>query len=507
MSTEHTRQEVLDMLHHNAVVTVASAAGNKVRQRMMHYAVTDDFTVYLASMKADPKIRQILNCPSVALLVHENSDDVNDSRETEILGQAILVQDEDERQEALAATARVSPVVAYLSSIGQTGLLDCVKVVPETIKYRIFKEIVQGQPPTVVEFPQNRQTVGDWAQIKVKARSWLAELRAPFLTATIAPILVGTSLAWLTTGALHWGFFALAMLGGLCLHLGANVVNDYFDHVGGSDEINKEFVRPFSGGSRMIQLGLLTPLEVLAGGLFFFLMASLIGLVLAYTHGPVILGLGLVGILSGFFYVGKPFAWVSRGFGELLVGLNFGPLMGLGAYFVQTGRLDWAPLVATLPVGFLIAAVLYINEFPDYAADKAVGKHHLVVRLGRQRAAVGYALLMAGVYASLLAGVASGFLPVAALLGLATLPLAASAVRTALRHHSNVPDLVPANALTVITHLLTGLFIAAAIVWRRLDLPEATLGVLFILAALLVYKMYRDVQVQTRAIQGVRRAV
>lgn len=507
MSTGHTRHDVLAMLRQNSVATVATAAGRMVRQRMMHYAVSDDFTVYLATMKADPKIQQILHCPSVALLVHEGMADVNQSRETEIIGQAILVQDEDERQTALAATAVASPVVAYLSSIGQTALLDCVKIVPETIKYRVFGEIVQGQPPTVLEFPHNRQVVSDWAQIKGKARAWIVELRAPFLTATIAPISVGAAMAWLATGVFHWGFFALAMLGGLFLHMGANVVNDYFDHVGGSDEINREFVRPFSGGSRMIQQGLLSPLEVLTGGLLFFLMASLVGAFLIYTHGPVIAALGLVGIVSGFFYVGRPFAWVSRGLGELLVGLNFGPLMGLGAYFVQTGRLDWAPIVATLPVGFLIAAVLYINEFPDDAADRAVGKHHLVVRLGRQRAAVGYALLMAAVYVSLLAAVASGHLPPATLLGLVTLPLAASAVRTALRHHSNVPDMIPANALTVATHLLTGLFIAAAIVWYNLRLPDASLGVLLVLAALLAYKMQRDVHVQTQALRGLRRTL
>ena len=272
-------------------------------------------------------------------------------------------------------------------------MLDCGKVVPDTIKFRVFKEIVQGMPPTVLEFPQNRQVVSDWHLIKMKLKNWVMAFRTPFLTASIVPILLGTAIAWSTTGTLYWGFFLLTLLAGLLIHLGTNVINDYSDHRSGNDEVNREFVRPFSGGSRVIQLGLLTPLEVLAGGLFFFFLSAAIGFYLASERGPLILLLGAIGRISGMFYAGGFFNWVKRGIGELLVGLNFGILMALGASYVQTQSFSWIPVIAAIPVSLLIAAVLYINEFPDYTADKQVRKNTLVVRLGRERAVILYVLI------------------------------------------------------------------------------------------------------------------
>ena len=95
-------------------------------------------------------------------------------------------------------------------------------------------------------------------------------------------------------------------------------MNDYLDHKNGNDEINREFLRPFSGGSRMIQMGLLSPLEVLGEALFFFLIASIIGIYLTWVAGPYVLVLGLVGMISGIFYTGKRFSWLNTGLNVLL---------------------------------------------------------------------------------------------------------------------------------------------------------------------------------------------
>jgi hypothetical protein len=100
-----------------------------------------------------------------------------------------------------------------------------------------------------------------------KVKIWITEIRAPFFTATVVPILLGAVIAWARADTFHWGYFLLTMAGGLLLHIGANVANDYFDHLSGADEMNVEFVRPFTGGSRMIQEGLLTPKAVLTGAL------------------------------------------------------------------------------------------------------------------------------------------------------------------------------------------------------------------------------------------------
>ncbi|MFQ6059500.1 MAG: prenyltransferase, partial [Anaerolineae bacterium] len=204
-----------------------------------------------------------------------------------------------------------------------------------------------------------------------KFKLWREEVRAPFFTATIVPIVLGAVIAWVRVGTFHWGFFLLTLIGGLCLHAGTNVVNDYFDHLSGNDEINVEFVRPFTGGSRMIQKGLLQPQEVLRGALAFFAAGSLIGLYLAYARGPIILILGLMGVFCGFFYTAPPVYLARWGIGEFIVGVNFGLLMTLGSYYVQTRALAWEPVVAAIPVALLIAGVLYINEFQDVPADQA----------------------------------------------------------------------------------------------------------------------------------------
>ncbi len=331
MSEQHSREEILSLMENVEVAAVATSAGEKMRVRMMHYVADDNLNIYLTTMKGDPKTVQMTHHPSISLLISQSGADINDSREVEITGKALFVRDQKEREQVMEMAAKRSPVVKYLTETGNSDMLDCIKVVPDTIKFRIFAEIVQGMPPTVIEFPQNRQVVSDWHLIKMKVKNWVMALRVPFLTASLIPILLGTAIAWFATGTLYWGFFLLTLLAGLSIHIGTNVINDYSDHKSGNDEVNTEFVRPFSGGSRVIQLGLLSPLEVLSGSLLFFLLSALIGFYLAWTRGPLILVLGAIGVISGIFYTGGPFNWAKRGIGELLVGLNFGILMTLGA--------------------------------------------------------------------------------------------------------------------------------------------------------------------------------
>ena len=243
-----------------------------------------------------------------------------------------------------------------------------------------------GEGPETDDGTSSRSR-GIQAKRPSKARLLIAEMRLSFLTASITPVLLGTAIAWATAGAFTWDLFLLTLTAGCCLHLGANIANDFFDHLSGTDDINVEYVRPFSGGSRLIQLGLLSPSEVLAESLFFFALGGLIGLHLALTRGMFILILGVIGAASGFFYTAPPVRLVSRGIGEVFIGLNFGVLMTLGGYYVQTQAIVWTPIMPSIPVALLITAVLYINEFPDYRADAAAGKRTLVVRLGRERAA------------------------------------------------------------------------------------------------------------------------
>ena len=293
-----------------------------------------------------------------------------------------------------------------------------------------------------------------------KLRIWLGEMRAPFLTAAIVPVILVTCVAWASTGIFLPDVFLLTLIAGVFVHIGSNIANDYYDHKSGTDDTNVDFVRPFTGGSRMIQRGWMSPKEVFVEAMVFFVLGGGIGIYLAYTRGIEVLILGVIGVGSGFFYTAPPFRFVSRGYGEVFIGLNFGVLMTLGAYFVQTQVLAWEAVFPSIPVAILITAVLYINEFPDHDADRDAGKRTIVVRLGRERAAKGYAVLMAAVFLSIMEPIIFGLTSWYTILGIATLPVAILGTKYALAHYDQPLPLTPAYASTVMNHLLTGLFLS-----------------------------------------------
>ncbi len=465
MADVRISSEILARLREVEVAVVATSAGTHLRQRMMHFAVDENFQIYLASMKGDPKTIQITGNPSVSLLVYNTNANLNLSGEVEITGKVVVIRDERQRRRSLELLAERSPVVKYLRDTGNESLLVCLEVVPQTIKYRVFQEIVQGKPPTVLELAESTDGPTDLALLGKKIGAWARGIRAPFLTASLVSLMLGAAIGWYETQIFHLWYFVLTLAAGLLLHIGANVLNDYFDHKSGNDERNREFVRPFSGGSRMIQLGRLTPLETLVGAILCLAGGSLIGLYLAWTRRPLLLIGGAIGLISAVFYSHGRTNWAGKGFGEMLVGTNFGLLMTVGAYYTQTRSIHLQPLVAGLPLTFLVAAILFVNGFLDFRADSASSKRTLVVRLGRKRAAAVYVGLIAACYLSLLLGVFFSVLPIQALAGLAALPLFLRAMVHVFQNYENPAELTPANVLTITGHLILGLILILSYIW------------------------------------------
>lgn len=303
-----------------------------------------------------------------------------------------------------------------------------------------------------------------------KLKLWLKELRAPFLTATLVPIVAGSAIAWQQTGQFHWWLFWLTLIGGCLMHLGTNIANDYYDHTSNNDWINQT-PTSFSGGSRLIQQGLIRPRYILMASIICFILGGCIGLYLNHIRdGNVILGLGIAGAFLGFFYTANPIRLSYRGWGlgELAVGIGFGPLMVLGAYYVQSQHLNWIPLGASIPIALWIALVVYINEFPDYEADKAVNKITLPVMLGKKPASRLYAFWILLPYLFTLICVIINIFPIGTGLIFLTLPLALKAMRITWNHYDNIPKLLPANALTILLHLGFGLLLTAGFVIDKL---------------------------------------
>lgn len=301
-----------------------------------------------------------------------------------------------------------------------------------------------------------------------RLRIWLKAMRIPFFTATIIPVALGAIIAWYDSGSFMWMRFWLALFGAVLMHAGTNLANDYFDYLSGCDTANPT-PTPFSGGSRVLPEGLLSPKKILSAWIICFIAAGAIGLYLNYlSKSNVILFLGIIGVFLGIFYTAKPFRLGYGSLGELAVGIGFGPLMVLGSYYVQAQSLSLKAFLVSLPIGILIALVLYINEFPDYAGDIAVGKRNLVVRLGKKRAIILYHSLLAAAYLSIISLAALGFLPAISLIALLTFPLALKAFLVSRKNFDKVYELLPANASTIGLHSLIGILLSLGFILDKI---------------------------------------
>ena len=294
--------------------------------------------------------------------------------------------------------------------------------------------------------------------------TWVVIMRLPFLSATIMPILVGAAVAKFMGYTVDWSWLGLTLLGGSLLHIGTNTSNDYFDHLSGTDNLNYNYSnKGLNGGSRSIQMGLITPKGMLTVAAVTFTLSAVVGIPLIIKSGLPILWLGLVGFFSGLFYTAPPFKFSSRkGMGEFLIGLNFGPLMVAGSSLVQTGRLIPEAFLVGIPIGLLIAAVVYMNEFPDHESDKATGKNTLIVVFGPERARAGYVALIASAFLSIIVMALNGTLPMLSLIALLALYFGYTATKTLYKYYDN-RLLQPANWGTIIMHSVTGILLTVGI--------------------------------------------
>jgi len=271
--------------------------------------------------------------------------------------------------------------------------------------------------------------------------------RLPFIIATLLPVLIGSAVAY-RAGHLDWVLLALTLSGALLMHLGANTANDYYDSRLGADDINTT-PTPFSGGSRIIQYGLLPGRSVLSISSSTYLAGALIGFYLAFTRGLPILIIGLIGLLVSWGYTAPPLKLAYRGLGELAVGLGFGPLLVLGSYYVQTQSFSIEAVLASIPLGLLVMLILYVNEIPDRTWDDEAGKRTFVARMKENAIVRGYEMTMTVVYGIILVGAVSRIFPITILIALITLPLAIKERRLISGNLGNPYGLMPAMSSNI----------------------------------------------------------
>lgn len=247
-------------------------------------------------------------------------------------------------------------------------------------------------------------------------------------------------------GPLAWGWAALTVFGIFLLEAAKNASGELFDWDSGADQrIAPENRSPFSGGKRVLVDGLMSRGETAMMAFAFYALAAAVGLAIG-AREPRVVWLGLVGASIAYFYHAPPLRLSYHGLGELAVALAYGPLIAAGAYLVQRGTVSRSLIEAAIPLGLLIAAFLWINEFPDFEADRAAGKRTLVVRLGRKNASLWFAAIVFVAFALAAAlGAWGGFLG---------MPLALRAARRLRASPEVTAAIIPAQAWTLFSFVL-----------------------------------------------------
>jgi 1,4-dihydroxy-2-naphthoate octaprenyltransferase len=294
---------------------------------------------------------------------------------------------------------------------------------------------------------------------KVAAGIW--RVADPKITlASVASMIVGAGAA-AHDGPIAWGWLALTVLGVFCVEAAKNASGEIFDWDSGTDQaVSADERTPFSGGKRVLVDGLLTRRQTAIVAAAFYAIAIAAGVAIVAWREPRVLWLGVAGLALAFFYHAPPLKLSYRGLGELAVAITYGPIIAAGTYLVQRGGLDAGVLLASIPLGILIGAFLWINEFPDARADAAAGKRTLVVRLGRRRAARAFTMLIVIAYGAVALLPLLGA-PPAVWLGMVGLPHAVLAADRLARFHDVPASLIPAQGWTLLSFVLMAIGIGA----------------------------------------------
>ena len=257
---------------------------------------------------------------------------------------------------------------------------------------------------------------------------------------------------------------ALIFLGALAAHISVNMLNEYHDYKTGLDFQTQRTA--FSGGSGALPSAPELAESVLFYGLLCLVFAALIGLYFLWTIGWGLLPVGLSGMLLVYFYstqiIRRPLLCL------LAPGLGFGPFMSLGAHYILIGHYSFAVLITSFIMLLMVSNLLLLNQFPDLEPDRAVGRLHLPILVGRKNAAKVYVLFLVMAYVLLLLLVYLKVLPIYSLLGLFTLFLGIPAAIFVLRFYDDITSLMPALALNVALTLSLPVLISIGLVWQRL---------------------------------------
>jgi 1,4-dihydroxy-2-naphthoate polyprenyltransferase len=259
-------------------------------------------------------------------------------------------------------------------------------------------------------------------------KAWLQASRLPFYVATFIPLFIGWMLAIKQEGLISPWRFLLVFLGSFMVHLLTNLANDYFEHLVGTDS------GAAIGGSRVIQEGKIAPKTMFRVIVTLYVLAFAIAFIIIFGFRLYLLSVPILfAAFSSYFYVAPPVRYGYHGLGELFVGINMGPIMVVGTYWVIAGHPHVIPLLISIPIGLMVALILYYQSLPDMKTDEAAGKRTLAVKLGKRRAFWGLILFFLLIYLSIFLLIVYGLLSRYSLTLCLSIPLCAKLINIVLR--------------------------------------------------------------------------
>jgi len=295
--------------------------------------------------------------------------------------------------------------------------------------------------------------------------SWLTLFRLGATARGVLPFLLGAVIAWSQGNPINLVVLALSSVAVIFIMLMTFLINEYYDYE--ADVINKAFHR-LSGGSRVLPMGLIPRRQSLIAAYVCLSIAVGIGLLLYfyYQTGPFTIPLGTVAIFIGYFYTARPFRWSYHGLGEIAIWFSCGWLATFTGYYLQTGRFDMVATLAALPGATSVFLLILINEIPDINSDRIAGKKNLAVRLGREKTAILYSVVLILCYLNIIAIIFFGVPPITAFLSLILVPLIIWNIMTIRRNDLSSTGILEGLSLRtmLIDHLITIIYTIGFIV-------------------------------------------
>jgi len=285
--------------------------------------------------------------------------------------------------------------------------------------------------------------------------SWWQASRYHFIPPSVFPAAIGSIVSWASFDAFSIYFFAIVLIGVSINHIALNMTDDYFDYKHAVDNTESGKKNPYTGGSKTLTNGLIQPKKMFTVFILLYVFVISVGLYLSFERGILVLVFGLIGFFCSVFYPSPPIQFAHHGLGEIGLLLNFGPIIGLGAFFVQAQQLSIEAFLATLPCGIMLFSMIVINEIPDITEDKLAGKLTLVARFGKKAGVKLYFSSWILTYSTILLSVLFRVLPWPTLLSFISIPFVIDSNRILFKYYNQPTLLIPANKRMIQAHAIT----------------------------------------------------